>query len=153
MGTFRVAKHFTFDAGHRLTRHPELCRHPHGHTYRLEVVLEASTLDANAMVCDYKALSLVVRQVLAPYDHAMVLWSQDPLCAVLHEAGERVVVLDAEPTAEVLARHLFFQLRDAFAAAVAEPQRIAPYTWRPEVRLAAVRLWETPTTWAEYAEA
>lgn len=152
MGSFRVAKQFTFDAGHRLTSHPELCRHPHGHTYRVEVVLEAPVLDANAMVCDYKALSLLVRQVLKQLDHAMILHRQDPLCQVLQEAGERVVVLEEEPTAEVLARHLFAEIRATLAGAAAEPERIAPYRWRQEVRLVAVRLWETPTTWAEYAE-
>ncbi|MGC8917020.1 MAG: 6-pyruvoyl trahydropterin synthase family protein [Thermoanaerobaculum sp.] len=153
MGRFRVAKQFTFDAGHRLVSHPELCRHPHGHTYRVEVVLEAETLDANSMVCDYKALSILVRSVIQKLDHAMILWRGDPLCALLEAAGERVVLLEAEPTAEALARHLFGEIRAAFGAAVSQPQRVAPYRWRPDVRLVAVRLWETPTTWAEYAEA
>ncbi|MFN3413579.1 MAG: 6-pyruvoyl trahydropterin synthase family protein [Thermoanaerobaculum sp.] len=153
MGSFRVAKQFTFDAGHRLVSHPELCRHLHGHTYRVEVVLEAPSLDANAMVCDYKALSLLVRSVLAPLDHAMILWRGDSFRDVLEKAGERVVVLEAEPSAEVLAQHIFCELEKAFAAALAEPHRVAPYRWRPEIRLVCVRLWETPTTWAEYSEA
>lgn len=153
MGSFRVAKQFTFDAGHRLVSHPELCRHLHGHTYRVEVVLEAPSLDPNAMVCDYKALSLLVRSVLAPLDHAMILWREDPLRGVLEQAGERVVVLDAEPSAEVLAQHIFFEIKKVLARAAAEPQRVAPYRWRPEIRLVSVRLWETPTTWAEYSEA
>lgn len=153
MGSFRVAKQFTFDAGHRLLSHPELCRHPHGHTYRLEVVLEAPSLDECAMVCDYKALSLLVRSVLASLDHAMILWREDPLREVLERAGERVVVLQAEPSAEVLAQHIFFEIKRAFDKALAEPQRVAPYRWRSEIRLVSVRLWETPTTWAEYGEA
>ncbi|MFZ5803568.1 MAG: 6-pyruvoyl trahydropterin synthase family protein [Acidobacteriota bacterium] len=153
MGRFRVAKQFNFDAGHRLVSHPELCRHPHGHTYRLEVRLEACSLDANGMVCDYKALSRLVRSVLAPLDHAMILWREDPLREVLEKAGERVVALGAEPTAEVLAQHIYFEIKRAFAEALAEPQRVAPYRWRPEIRLLSVRLWETPTTWAEYSEA
>ncbi len=153
MGSFKVAKQFTFDAGHRLPSHPELCRHPHGHTYRVEVVVEAPSLDPGSMVCDYKALSLLVRSVLAPLDHAMILWREDPLREVLEKAGERVVALDAEPSAEVLAQHIFFQIKRVFAEALAEPQRVAPYRWRPEVRVLAVRLWETPNTWAEYSEA
>ncbi|MCS7182687.1 MAG: 6-carboxytetrahydropterin synthase [Thermoanaerobaculum sp.] len=151
MGRFFVAKSFTFDAGHRLVSHPELCRHPHGHTYRAEVVLEAPSLDANAMVCDYKALSRLVRGVIQPLDHAMILWREDPLRPALEQAGERVVVLEEEPTAEVLAKYLYCQLEQTFAQAVANPQLVEPFRWRADVRLVAVRLWETPTTWAEFS--
>lgn len=150
---FYVAKQFTFDAGHRLLSHPELCRHPHGHTYRLEVVLAARELDANAMVCDYKALSRLVKGVLVAYDHAMILARHDPLCAVLRERGERLVVLEEEPTAEVLARHLFFELQQAMRRAAAHTDQLAPYGFGEGVELVAVRLWETPTSWAEYRPA
>lgn len=150
---FYLGKQFTFDAGHRLLSHPELCRYPHGHTYRLEVVLAARELDANAMVCDYKALSRLVRDVLAAYDHAMILARQDPLCAVLRERGERLVVLEEEPTAEVLVRHLFLQLQQALTRAAAHTDQLAPYGFRQGVELVAVRLWETPTSWAEYRPA
>jgi 6-pyruvoyltetrahydropterin/6-carboxytetrahydropterin synthase len=147
---FYAGKAFTFDAGHRLLSHPELCRHPHGHTYRLEVVVAAPQLDDNAMVCDYKALTALVKGVLAEYDHAMILAQWDPLVGVLQQQEERVVLLPEEPTAEVLARHLFSQLQEAFAQALENPAKVAPYRFRPEVKLVALRLWETPTTWAEF---
>jgi len=149
-GVFYAGKFFTFDAGHRLLSHPELCRHLHGHTYRLEVVVRAQELDECGMVCDFKALSQVVKRVLASFDHATILAERDPLVAALRASGERLVLLPEEPTAEVLARHLFVELERAMAQAVQDPGALAPYRLRPEVQLAAVRLWETPTTWAEF---
>lgn len=147
---FYICKRFSFDAGHRLLSHPELCRHPHGHTYRVEVVLAAEKLDENAMVCDYKALSMIVKRALAKYDHAMILHRRDPLGPVLSAQGERLVIFDQEPTAEVLAQQLFSQLHGAFAEAAADPSLVAPYRWRRDCHLVSVRVWETPKTWAEY---
>lgn len=147
---FYVCKRFSFDAGHRLLAHPKLCRHPHGHTYQLEVVLAAEELDENGMVCDYKALSIIVKATLAKFDHAMILNRRDPLCSVLSAQGERLVVLDDEPTAEVLAKLLFTQLNTAFADAAANASLVAPYRWRRDCQLVSVRVWETPKTWAEY---
>ena len=147
---FYAAKVFSFDAGHRLLSHPELCRHLHGHTYRLEVVVGVEKLDPYGMVCDFKALSHLVKEVLARYDHAMILAEGDPLVGTLRETGERLVLLSEEPTADVLARHLFRELARAMAEAVRDPGVLAPYRPRPNVQLVAVRLWETPTTWAEF---
>jgi 6-pyruvoyltetrahydropterin/6-carboxytetrahydropterin synthase len=37
--TATVRKCFTFDAAHQLPNHGGKCRHPHGHTYKVEVAL------------------------------------------------------------------------------------------------------------------
>ena len=53
---YRICKRFEVESGHMLSRHPARCKFPHGHTRTIEVVLEAGTLDANNMVCDFKAI-------------------------------------------------------------------------------------------------
>jgi 6-pyruvoyltetrahydropterin/6-carboxytetrahydropterin synthase len=60
MGFFRIAKTFEVEYGHRLSKHPEKCRFPHGHSLRIEVVARGCELDDHDMVCDYKALKMVV---------------------------------------------------------------------------------------------
>ncbi len=154
MPTFRIAKRFTFDAGHRLARHPELCRFPHGHTYRVEVVLRAEGLDGNDMVCDYQVLKSLVRHELDRLDHAMILSAADPAREAFAPFAERLVVLaDGEPTAEVIARHLYRALAASLlpGAEVTSAAGV-PYRLPDGVRLESVRLWETPTSWAEYSE-
>ena len=39
-----------------LSKHPDKCRFPHGHTRKVECVLVADTLDENEMVCDFKVV-------------------------------------------------------------------------------------------------
>lgn len=154
MPTYRIAKRFTFDAGHRLAKHPELCRFPHGHTYRVEVVLRADALDANDMVCDYQVLKTLVRRELDRLDHAMILGPDDPARAAFAPFAERVVVLDGgDPTAEVIARHLYRALASALRPGTqVSSAGGAAYLVPDGVRLESVRLWETPTSWAEYSE-
>ena len=154
MGYFRIARRFEIETGHRLSRHPEKCRFPHGHSRVVEVVLRAERLDAADMVCDYKALKRLVGSELEHYDHAMLLAADDPFREVFAPFAERVVLMqDGDPTTEVIARHLFGVIRAALGAggvvlAEAEPSAGGPNG----VVLERVRVWETSATWAEYVE-
>jgi 6-pyruvoyltetrahydropterin/6-carboxytetrahydropterin synthase len=67
-------------------------------------------------------------------DHKMILRRDDPILPVLQGMGEPCFVMDANPTAEALARLLFDH-----AAAQGFP-------------VTAVRFWETPTSFATYTK-
>jgi 6-pyruvoyltetrahydropterin/6-carboxytetrahydropterin synthase len=154
VGAFRIAKRFEIESGHRLSKHPEKCRFPHGHTRTIEVVLCADSLDANDMVCDYKALKTVVANQLERFDHAMLLAASDPQRDAFAPFAERVVLMEeGDPTTEVLARHLFLAISAAFRPGM---DVVAPggatYRVPPTVRLERVRVWETTNTWGEYGE-
>lgn len=154
MGHFRIAKRFTIDSGHRLSKHPEKCKFPHGHTRTVEVVIRALTLDVNDMVCDYKALKTVVMELLEPFDHAMVLAADDPQRAVFAPFAERVVLMiEGDPTTEVMARHLFQRIQASFQPnSVVVTENGTPYRVPAGIMVERVRIWETPTTWGEYGE-
>ena len=93
--------------GHRLLDYIGKCASPHGHNYRISVTL-AGKLDKRGMVIDFKDLKSVMREVLEPFDHAMVLRWDDPLVPTLLEDPTcRLIQLNANPTAENLARLLF----------------------------------------------
>jgi len=153
-GIFRICKRFEIESGHRLYKHPERCRFPHGHTRVVEVVLRAATLDGNDMVCDYKVLKELARRELDRFDHAMVLGAADPLAATFQAVSERVVVLeDGDATTEVMARYLFRRLEAALRrGGEVISSEGARYVVPRGVRVERVRVWETSTSWAEYGE-
>lgn len=152
-GWFRIARRFEIESGHRLSRHPEKCSFPHGHTRVVEVVVAAVALDQNAMVCDYQALKTVVLAELERFDHAMLLAADDPLREQFAPFAERLVLLDDDPTTEVLARHLFRVIAQAFRPGTSVTSPSGTVFQVPEgVRIESVKVWETSNSWAEYGE-
>ena len=152
MGFFRVAKVFEVEYGHRLAKHPEKCRFPHGHRLRIEVVLRADRLDRHDMVCDYKALKLVALELVERLDHALAINADDPHRKALEAVSERVLAFEgADPTTEVLARWLYEGLRQRLEGGgeVCSPGG-AVYRIPPGIELERVRVWETSASWAEY---
>ena len=69
----QVRKRFSFEAAHVLPHHPGKCGRVHGHTYRLDVVVEGALQTDGAstgMVIDFDEIGEVVeREVLAHLDH------------------------------------------------------------------------------------
>lgn len=120
--SFTIAKRFSFSASHALTAVPEdhRCRRLHGHNYEVEIVCSADDLDDRGMVVDYFDLDPVKRFIDETVDHRH-----------LND------VLPGEPTAERLAWWLFESLKGTLPADVSS-------------RIVAVRVHETPKTWAEY---
>jgi 6-pyruvoyltetrahydropterin/6-carboxytetrahydropterin synthase len=147
---FRICKTIEIENGHMLARHPDKCRFPHGHSRKVEIVLESEDLDTNGMVCDFKAIKEAVGGFLETFDHALCVNSSDPMFETLRAAyGERIIAFpDTEPTTEVLARTFFEEIRHQLAAYCERPD--SRYPLRASVRLARIRVWETSSSWAEY---
>ena len=152
MGYYRIAKSFEVEYGHRLCKHPEKCRFPHGHSLRIEIVARGRVLDRNDMVCDYKALKVLVSEVVGRLDHAMALNSDDPHLESYRAVGDRVLLFDSQdPTTEVLARWIYRGVADRLASAgTVTSGSGVEYQVPSELELERVRVWETRTSWAEY---
>lgn len=120
--SFTISKRFAFSASHALTAVPEghKCRRLHGHNYEVEVLCASDDLDDRSMVVDFFDLDPVKRFLDDTVDHRH-----------LND------VMPGEPTAERLAAWLYEAL-----ATVLEPEVAG--------RMVAVRVHETPKTWAEY---
>ncbi|MCW5941496.1 MAG: 6-carboxytetrahydropterin synthase [Fimbriimonadaceae bacterium] len=152
---YRVCRRFVVESGHMLSRHPEACRFPHGHTRTIEVVVASDELDDLGMVVDFKALKLALEGHLDRYDHAIAVNKTDPFLKSLRSAfpESAFVVFEGEPTTEAIAKEIFDHasrvLADGFEAASGSgtPYRIPP----GRCRLERVRVWETPSSWAEVA--
>lgn len=147
---YRVCKSIEIENGHQLSKHPDKCRFPHGHSRRVEFVLEAPDLDDNGMVCDFKIIKEAVGEWLDTFDHALCLNTDDPMYATLKAAyGERVIGFpQTEPTTEVLAKTFFDEASRLLAAYAESPH--PRYPLRASVQLQSVRVWETSSSWAEY---
>jgi 6-pyruvoyltetrahydropterin/6-carboxytetrahydropterin synthase len=114
---YTIRKEFACSCGHQLVGLPEEhpCSRPHGHNYVITVELKAKTLNGVGFVKDYRELDHIKKFIDEQMDHRN-----------LND------VFPFNPTAELLAKHLF----DIF---------IEKTNW-----LVAVEVSETPKTHARY---
>ena len=130
---FRVTREILFCYGHRLLNYEGKCRHLHGHNGRAVITLEGPRLDDRGMLVDFGDIKREVqRWIDENLDHNMLLCRDDPILPVLQARGERVYVMDVNPTAENIARLIYERARE---------------TGLPVVEVA---LWETPNCHASY---
>jgi len=69
MVTMTISKRYTFEAAHRLPRHPGKCKHLHGHSYELEVRIRGQVSLDTGFVLDYGELSRILKPVVECLDH------------------------------------------------------------------------------------
>jgi 6-pyruvoyltetrahydropterin/6-carboxytetrahydropterin synthase len=132
---FMVMKMVDFCYGHRLLNYNGKCKNLHGHTGQIEVYIRAGTLDELGMVVDFTKIKAVVKQwVNDNLDHRMILCRKDPLVALLQQTGEPVYLMDENPTAENIARHVYQEVK------------------RQKFNVTEVRLWESSSSFASYKE-
>lgn len=130
---YRVSKSVAFCYGHRLLDYAGKCKHLHGHNANAVITLESEHLDRLGMVEDFSELKRLVWEWLdREIDHTLLLHRDDPLLPVLQSAGERVMVTQENPTAEVIARMIYDYVADKGFPVV------------------EVQLWETETSYASY---
>lgn len=96
---FEISWERMFDSAHRIYEHEKKCRYLHGHSYRVKVLLRGE-LEEHGMLVDFGILKSKIHDLL---DHKIILSEKDPLVPLLEKAGQRLVVLDRNPTAENLA--------------------------------------------------
>ena len=132
---YSVTKRIDFCYGHRLLDYDGICKHPHGHNAVAEVEVRTDKLDTRNMVCDFSDIKRVVKGWIDhAFDHKMLLRRDDPLVKLLQDLGEPVYICDSNPTAEHIAQ-LIFQ-----------------HAVKEGLPVTRVRMWETPTSFAEYGE-
>jgi 6-pyruvoyltetrahydropterin/6-carboxytetrahydropterin synthase len=136
-----VAKRFHWEAAHRLPWHEGLCRNNHGHSYRMEAVVEGA-VDARGMVIDFQEIKAALKPLIDAWDHATLVAAHDhEYLAVARELRWKHYVLPFDTTAENLARHA----ADVLCREAAPALRV---TGASGVR---IRVYETESCYAEYA--
>lgn len=136
----KITKIFTFDSSHMLDGHDGKCRNLHGHTYKLEITVSGSLVESGAkagMVMDFTDLkSVVKREIIDPFDHAFIYHTENErerqIGTMLEGWQMKTLPLPCRTTAENMAILMFGRLKKAGLA------------------VCAVKLWETPTSCAQY---
>jgi 6-pyruvoyltetrahydropterin/6-carboxytetrahydropterin synthase len=143
MRKVRLSKEFRFEMGHALLNYDGLCRHIHGHSYKLIISVIGEPIDNRqdpklGMVMDFSDLKAAVKEPIVDYfDHSLVInrEAEKHLPAEPHAMYDKVHIMDFQPTCENLV--LF----------IAE---IVKARLSPGIELFSVRLYETATSYAEW---
>lgn len=141
----KVTKEFTFDMAHALLNYDGPCKNIHGHTYHLHItVVGYPNQDPQhpkcGMVIDFSQLKKIVKaEVIEKFDHALVLneamsSSLQTQCTAI---SEQIYFVPFQPTCENLLLHIKSILQEALNT--------------HDLTLQTVRLYETPTSWAEWS--
>jgi 6-pyruvoyltetrahydropterin/6-carboxytetrahydropterin synthase len=121
--------------------HKFKCWNLHGHTYKLQVTVSSphGMASGTGMVIDFKDLKQAINDVVAKFDHAMILNQMDEhVLKFCEENGYALYMIDGEPTAENIALEIEVLLNQQFILAQLPPLTIE-----------RLILWETPTSYAE----
>ena len=111
-----IRKLFKFESAHIVRNcSSDRCRRSiHGHSYKVEVLLEANALDHGQMVYDFGLMKGSIRDVIDAFDHAICFWDRDEADYIdwAKRYSARWISLPVSPSAEQFSR-LFFVLIDA----------------------------------------
>lgn len=141
-----IRKLFKFENAH-IVRNctSDRCRRSiHGHSYQVELILEAHRLDHGQMVYDFGLLKGHIRDLIDSFDHAICFWDQDDAgyITACKQYSARWISLPVSPSAEQFSR-LFFFLSDQIL------KQTETQNGEGDVRVHSVIVHETATGYAQ----
>ncbi|MCL1623335.1 6-carboxytetrahydropterin synthase [Moraxella sp. Tifton1] len=108
----RIRKVFKFENAHIVRNcSSDRCKYSiHGHSYQVELILEANALDHGQMVYDFGLLKGNIKDIIDSFDHAIAFWNKDDsnYIRACKEFSHRWVSLPVSPSAEQFSRVIFF---------------------------------------------
>ena len=143
MSKIRVTKEFGFESAHALWNYDGKCKNVHGHSYRLFVTVIGTPIadESNVklgMVLDFGDLKKIVNQnIIDRFDHALVVSNRAEIKNIreVNQMFDRFEVVNYQPTCENFIVDFANIIKDKFP---------------PKVKLFSLRLYETPSSFAEW---
>jgi 6-pyruvoyltetrahydropterin/6-carboxytetrahydropterin synthase len=133
---YAVTKEFTFEAAHRLMKNYKgKCNNNHGHSWVIKLHIETDALDDKGMVIDFEEMKALKGWIDGNLDHATILWADDPMCDYIRESGQRIFVMDDNPTSELIGKVILEKAIEHFK--------------NPRIRVTCVEVSETCTSGAQ----
>lgn len=150
-----VSKEFQWAMAHMLDGHTGLCCNLHGHEYKLIVTVTNKGVNINdasrvpapslGMVVDFKELKGIVNSTIVnKLDHTLMLNGdtkdqfEKELTELAVKYDKKCCIVGYRPTAENMVRAFAQQLEYAFE--------------ETSIKLVKLRLYETPTSYADWEE-
>ena len=142
MTKIRITKEFVFDMAHALSNYDGKCKNIHGHTYKLFVTLigipcEDCSSPKNGMVLDFGDLKNIVKvPIVDVFDHALVVPANKGFEELRKfQETDKYIEVPFQPTCENLTIYIANIIRSKL------PDSVSLYS---------IRLYETPTSYAEW---
>jgi len=84
----------------------------HGHSYKVEVLLESNYLDHGQMVYDFGLTKLYIKELIDAFDHSITLWSGDNPSYIrdMKKHSARWIELPVSPSAEQFSRVIYLMV-------------------------------------------
>jgi len=116
----------------------------HGHSYKIEVLLESNYLDDGQMVYDFGLTKRSIKEMIDAFDHAITLWSKDDEAYVtsMKAHSSRWVQLPVSPSAEQFSRVIYLIVERILACTDMS-------NGEKEVKLHSIIVHETETGYAQ----
>ena len=116
----------------------------HGHSYKIEVLLESNYLDDGQMVYDFGLTKRTIKELIDSFDHAITLWSKDDAKYVeaMKTYSNRWVELPVSPSAEQFSRVIYLLVERVLACTDMQ-------NGEREVKLHSIIVHETETGYAQ----
>ena len=116
----------------------------HGHSYKIEVLLESNYLDDGQMVYDFGLTKRIIKELIDSFDHAITLWSKDDVKYVeaMKTYSNRWVELPVSPSAEQFSRVIYLMVERVLACTDMQ-------NGEREVKLHSIIVHETETGYAQ----
>jgi 6-pyruvoyltetrahydropterin/6-carboxytetrahydropterin synthase len=130
-----IYKEVQFDASHRLLHYKGKCANLHGHRWKVEVWVEGEPDATTGILIDYN----MIREIIEKFDHQILLNVVDPMAKCIKKF-QRVITTKGDPTSELLAD----LIKKDLTSYCREHQIPAKVT--------RIRVWESPSCFAEIAE-
>ena len=106
-----IRKMFRFENSHIVRNCSTLkCRSSiHGHSYKVEVIIEANSLDNGEMVYDFSLIKNSIFDFIDSFDHSICIWDKDSeeYIKFVKKHSQRWILLKLNPSAEQLSRIFF----------------------------------------------
>jgi len=116
----------------------------HGHSYKVEVLLESDYLDHGQMVYDFGLTKLYIKDLIDSFDHGITLWSGDDpeYITAMKRFSKRWAVLPVSPSAEQFSRVIYLMVERVLALTQMQ-------NGERNVRLHSIIVHETETGYAQ----
>jgi 6-pyruvoyltetrahydropterin/6-carboxytetrahydropterin synthase len=106
-----IRKLFKFENAHivRGCSTQKCSQNIHGHSYKVEVLLESNYLDNGQMIYDFGLMKQSIKEIIDGFDHSITLWSGDnkAYIADMKKHSSRWVELPVSPSAEQFSRVIY----------------------------------------------
>jgi len=116
----------------------------HGHSYKVEVLLESNYLDDGQMVYDFGLTKLYIKELIDSFDHAITLWSKDnkAYTDAMKQHSNRWIELPVSPSAEQFSRVIYLMVERVLSCTDMQ-------NGEREVKLHSIIVHETETGYAQ----